>query len=633
MLNGQGQVPFRCEGQFLITLSRDGDSRLVRAEIDPNTNRVSFVILNNSMRVDINAIGYRKEENLIYGIDPNLHFLYRVDSRGVVETLTRLPLHPDLSYFAADITPDGQYLILIGGTGTAFFGTDVEMVKVDLTDPAYSVQRTALDGPATRIYDIAFHPLTGELFGFDSNNERLVKVDLDRSEVYANYASTPNVDNAGSLFFDAFGNLFAYGGGRFSQQNTFYKVDLETGEFIVLARGPDAEGTDACSCPYTIQMTKTVIPEWTYPCEEVEYIFTIANASGMTQTGLYFSDGLPNGATFVRVANNPFGGNVLSNPGDRTFEIDNFTVPAGIDTLRIVVEIGQINAGTIYNQAEIRGLPEALGERVLSDDPRTLAELDSTYLEVRRLPFETAEYFGVICQGDEFPVDLTDQGREFLWSDGETSPVRTFEQEGLYEVRITAGCDTAYITYEIETHAINVSLRDSILKVKLGDTISLIPDIQNSGDSTFVFWLDPDGNEIQCGECSFYEFLPLASGTYTIRVANEYGCTDVDQIFIEVDNSRDLFVPNIFSPNGDNINDRFYIQGLGYGRIDNFYVFDRWGEMVFRASGIWINEEPRGWDGTFQGKKALPGVYTWMAEITFLDNKTEFYSGDVTLLR
>jgi gliding motility-associated-like protein/uncharacterized repeat protein (TIGR01451 family) len=585
------------------------------------------------MRVDINAIGYRKEENLIYGIDPNLHFLYRVDSRGFVENLTRLPLHPDLSYFAADITPDGQYLILIGGTGTAFLGTDVELVKVDLTDPSYPVQRSALDGPATRIYDIAFHPLTGELFGFDSNNERLVIVDLDQSEVFANYASTPNVDNAGSLFFDAFGNLYAYGGGRFSQQNTFYKVDLETGEFIILARGPDAEGTDACSCPYTIQMTKTVLPEWSYPCEQVEYIFTIANASGTTQDGLYFSDGLPNGSTFVRIVDNPFGGDVLSNPGDDRFEIDNFSVPPGIDTLRILVEIGQVNSGFIYNQAQITGLPEALGETVISDDPRTLAEMDSTYLEIRRIATDSIETFGVICDDDRYAVDLSSLGRQFLWFDGETSPTREFEEGGIYEVLIVAGCDTAYMKYDIEEHDINVSLRDSVLSVKLGDTIALFPDIQNTGDSTFVVWLDPEGNEIQCGECSFYEFLPLKSGTYTIRVENEYGCTDIDLIRIEVDNTREVYIPNIFSPNGDNINDKFYIQGLGYGRIDNFYVFDRWGEMVYKASKIWINDESVGWNGNFNGKKALPGVYTWMAEVTFLDQRTEFFSGDVTLLR
>ena len=108
---------------------------------------------------------------------------------------------------------------------------------------------------------------------------------------------------------------------------------------------------------------------------------------------------------------------------------------------------------------------------------------------------------------------------------------------------------------------------------------------------------------------------------------------DEDVVYIEVDNSRDLFIPNVFSPNFDGLNDRFYLQGVGYGKIENMYVFDRWGELVFHNESFFINEESGGWDGIFNGEQALPGVYTWMAEITFLDNQTEFFSGDITLLR
>lgn len=627
------QIPFTCEGQFLLTLSKNGDSRLVRAEIDPVTNAVNFVIVNNSMRVDINAIGYRNEENLIYGIDPNRHDLYRVDAIGNVEVLARLPLDRTLSYFAGDITPDGRYLILIGGTGTAFFGSDVEMVLVDLTNPTYPVNRILMSGPLTRIYDIAFNPLTGVLYGFDSNNERLVTVDPVTAEVTANFASTGLVDNAGSLFFDAFGNLFAYGGGPFSEQNKFYRVDTETGEFTILTGGPNAEGTDACSCPYTIEMKKEVRPEWAYPCEEVEYFFSVANGSGYTQTNINFIDRLPRDFTLVRVIDNPFGGIVGSQPGDNRVFISGMSVPPGIDTIRVLVRVGEVNAGIHLNQARMEGLPQSLGGSVRSDDPRTLADPDSTFFEVRRLPFDTMVENVVICDGDVFTANLNRFGRSYEWDDGVTTAIREIDMAGTYELKVIAGCDTSYVIYNVEEHDVDVDLSEERIAIKLGDTLTLKPMIFNTGDSTEIVWIDPDGHEVKCGECTIYELVPLTTGVYTIQVMNEYGCIDYDEILIEVDNSRDIFVPNVFSPNFDNINDMFFIQGKGFGRIENFYIYDRWGELLYHRQKAWINEEEAGWDGIFRGEPVMPGVYAWMAEITFLDKETEFFTGDVTVIR
>ncbi|MDX1685660.1 MAG: gliding motility-associated C-terminal domain-containing protein [Saprospiraceae bacterium] len=627
------QVPFTCEGQFLLTLSKNGDSKLVRAEIDPVTNSVNFAIVNNSMRVDINAIGYRNQENLIYGIDPNRHDLYRVDATGNVEVLTSLPLDPTLSYFAGDITPDGRFLILIGGTGTAFFGSDVEMAMVDLTVPGYPVSRTPLSGATTRIYDIAFNPLSGVLYGFDSNNERLVIIDPDNAEVFANYPMTGLVDNAGSLFFDAFGNLFAYGGGPFSEQNKFYRVDTETGEFSILTSGPNAEGTDACSCPYTLEMQKTVLPAWVYPCEEVEYVFAVANGSGLTQTNILFRDLLPRGFTFVELLENPFGGTLASSPGDRRIIIQGIEVPPGIDSIRVLVNVGQANMGIHLNQARLEGLPISLGSTVVSDDPRTLAKLDSTFLEIRRIPFDTLIEDRILCDNDSFIANLSRFGRDFIWDDGLTTPIREIDEPGTYEVMVTAGCDTSRVIYNVEGHSVEVSLDEDEISIKLGDTIILSPQIFNTGDSTFVTWLDEEGHVLQCGECSLYQLLPLKSGTYTVIVSNEYGCEDQDEIRINVDNSRDIFVPNAFSPNFDNINDIFYVQGQGFGRIENFYIYDRWGELIYHVGQTWINQEDTGWDGTFRDEVVLPGVYVWMAEITFLDNETEYFSGDVTVIR
>lgn len=71
-----------------------------------------------------------------------------------------------------------------------------------------------------------------------------------------------------------------------------------------------------------------------------------------------------------------------------------------------------------------------------------------------------------------------------------------------------------------------------------------------------------------------------------------------------------IFVPNAFTPNGDNINDRFEVkhgencQVLEY----NMKIFDRWGRLIYESNSI---ENGYAWDGTADGKEAMQGVYMW----------------------
>mgnify|MGYP003346457632 CR=1 FL=1 len=74
-----------------------------------------------------------------------------------------------------------------------------------------------------------------------------------------------------------------------------------------------------------------------------------------------------------------------------------------------------------------------------------------------------------------------------------------------------------------------------------------------------------------------------------------------------------IFVPNAFSPNGDNENDVLYVRGqLIEGML--FRVFDRWGELVFESTDRTI-----GWDGTFKGKQLDPDVYDYYLKANCID--------------
>jgi gliding motility-associated-like protein len=94
------------------------------------------------------------------------------------------------------------------------------------------------------------------------------------------------------------------------------------------------------------------------------------------------------------------------------------------------------------------------------------------------------------------------------------------------------------------------------------------------------------------------------------------------------------FIPNVFSPNGDGINDVFYIQSNGeVTGVVVFRVFDRWGNAVFEDFNFLPNDMQHGWDGSFHEKEMNPAVYTYIAEVETTRGKPLVLTGDVTLIR
>jgi gliding motility-associated-like protein len=178
-----------------------------------------------------------------------------------------------------------------------------------------------------------------------------------------------------------------------------------------------------------------------------------------------------------------------------------------------------------------------------------------------------------------------------------------------------------------------------VVEVELGDSVSLDPTLLQSqfpilNDS--VFWTPT--TFLTFGDNFLSPTVtPLESLPYTVTAFDINGCPVVAELFVEVDKNRNVYIPNVFSPNGDGVNDFFqFFSGPGVREIRSLRVFDRWGELVYQVTDLPPSENPdpaTGWDGTFRGKLMNPGVYVYIAEVEFLDGEVLLYRGDVTLVR
>ncbi len=137
-----------------------------------------------------------------------------------------------------------------------------------------------------------------------------------------------------------------------------------------------------------------------------------------------------------------------------------------------------------------------------------------------------------------------------------------------------------------------------------------------------------------CPTCLTQFVAPIITTAYTVFVSNAQGCSDLDSMTVFVGRNIDIYVPNVFSPNDDGINDRLLISAGAYvEEIESFIIFDRWGNMVYLNEHFQPNDPSGAWDGKRKGLMLNPAVYAYKMMAKFGDGRTEVRFGDITLMR
>jgi gliding motility-associated-like protein len=118
---------------------------------------------------------------------------------------------------------------------------------------------------------------------------------------------------------------------------------------------------------------------------------------------------------------------------------------------------------------------------------------------------------------------------------------------------------------------------------------------------------------------------PLISTTYFVTGINIFGCADRDTVIVTVSSDVVVFIPNLFSPNGDGMNDTFEIPELSYYPNTRVTIINREGVVVYENP-----DYDNSWDGTYQGRKLPEATYYYLIEFK---NTTKVFKGAVTILR
>ncbi len=213
-------------------------------------------------------------------------------------------------------------------------------------------------------------------------------------------------------------------------------------------------------------------------------------------------------------------------------------------------------------------------------------------------------------------------------------PITNFEPETTYYLLIEddLGCTTHDTVVIGGIGSISVQIEKPPL-INRGESVQLHPILSRPfGDLDTIIWSPPD----------FLNHTNILNPTatpddeiiYTIYVETYDHCWDTSSVRVFVKTPLDFYIPNIFSPNRDNINDWWTIYGNErVDRILDLRIFDRWGEMLFQRFDFAHSDERLGWNGRFNGQLVPVGVYVYTAHVRLTDGEVIPVTGDVTVIR
>ena len=245
----------------------------------------------------------------------------------------------------------------------------------------------------------------------------------------------------------------------------------------------------------------------------------------------------------------------------------------------------------------------------------------SVAVTVNPLPTVVISGNATVCAGETEVITASGVGN-FLWNTGDSTSFISITPTIVTNYLVTASnfCGSVSDSITINVNLLPATTISNDTAILLGNNANI-----NATGGTSYLWLPSAG--LSCNTCPNPIASPQNTTTYSVTITGANGCPVIKTITITIDDNFEVFVPDVFSPNGDGQNDILYVRAPGIKEL-TFIIYDRLGEKVFES-----NDVTKGWDGTYKGNPLNNGVFVYYISATMLDNKQIKTKGDVTLTR
>ncbi|MEP0987801.1 PKD domain-containing protein [Ekhidna sp.] len=212
----------------------------------------------------------------------------------------------------------------------------------------------------------------------------------------------------------------------------------------------------------------------------------------------------------------------------------------------------------------------------------------------------------------------------------ETDSVLTVTQSGRYTVIASNETGTCTATESLDVAVVPINQEDILLPARAsfctGNPDNLTADLDPGIFNTYEWRLLPDDAILSTDQV----FSVSATGTYQVTLYNGFTCTTARVEVVE-DCRPVIFAPNAFSPNGNGVNDEFFVFPNDYVEEFEILIYTRWGELVFTSN----NQDFR-WNGIYRGALLPPSTYAYIIKFSSSlapDLGTIEQYGSITLIR
>ncbi len=283
------------------------------------------------------------------------------------------------------------------------------------------------------------------------------------------------------------------------------------------------------------------------------------------------------------------------------------------------------------------------------------SDIDSIYVEIHQPPQVAfiADHTSSCPPSVFYFTETTlDQGQTYLWDFGDggfsvqKNPVHTYSETGFYDVSLTAwsewGCESVF-EYNDMIRIYPVPRAEFAGTPEIVSIFNPMVEFINytDGGETY-FWDFGDGeSSLWTNETQIHIFDDLGEYEVMMIAKNQFECYDTAYKKIRVHDEFTFFAPEAFTPNGDGLNDVFYVTGHGVDPTQFYFViYDRFGTKVFETETFDEDNVYRmAWDGSHKGDvlKGDPvmgnGMYRWYCSFVDTNGKPREESGTVTLIK